>query len=271
MKAGPRPGRDADGRRRRISLGLDAEEALAVQAAFGVTPAQVRRDHAISHMLAGIAQSQVRDELVFFGGTALTRTYLADLRLSEDIDLIALRSRSQAATSLTTIFESALARTYGRVSWSPSLASTSGSEPANLVVGDGVAVQVQLLSDSGYSYPTKECRIERRYSDVPEIRLNTLTEDGFVVAKFAAWADRRAARDLYDLWALAKAGLVTRESMRLYERIGPTGARPRRSDLDDAPSEIEWEDALAHQCRIQVGPEEAAAELRHQLDAYRGE
>lgn len=60
-------------------------------------------------------------------------------------------------------------------------------------------MQVQLLTSEGYLYPFQLHRIEQRYSDVPETQLLTLTEDGFVVAKLAAWADRRAPRDLYDL------------------------------------------------------------------------
>lgn len=42
----------------------------------------------------GVAADEVSDDVVFFGGTALCRTHLPDLRLSEDIDLIAVRDRS---------------------------------------------------------------------------------------------------------------------------------------------------------------------------------
>lgn len=34
--------------------------------------------------------------VMFFGGTSLSRTHLADARLSEDIDLVALAPRSQS-------------------------------------------------------------------------------------------------------------------------------------------------------------------------------
>lgn len=84
-----------------------------------MSPEQVERDHMISHMLAGIARSPIRDDVVFFGGTALSRTYLPDLRLSEDIDLLARKSRSEVASELTRTFESALARTHGRLTWAP--------------------------------------------------------------------------------------------------------------------------------------------------------
>lgn len=71
---------------------LDPDELHDVAARFGVGEAQVRRDHVISHALAEIS-SLGTDSLVFFGGTALSRTHLPSLRLSEDIDLLALESR----------------------------------------------------------------------------------------------------------------------------------------------------------------------------------
>jgi predicted nucleotidyltransferase component of viral defense system len=68
---------------------LSADDARTVGAAFGVARLQVERDHLISHCLIAIA-NVTRDldhPPVFFGGTALARTWLPDGRLSEDIDL----------------------------------------------------------------------------------------------------------------------------------------------------------------------------------------
>lgn len=73
---------------------LDEHERARVEAQFGVAAEQVVRDHVISHALAAIATVDTND-LVFFGGTALARTHLTDLRLSEDIDLIASGSRAE--------------------------------------------------------------------------------------------------------------------------------------------------------------------------------
>lgn len=66
------------------------DEWAGVAERFSVDMEQVRRDHLISHLLGAIAAGVPTDEVVFFGGTALSRTYLTDARLSEDIDLIAL-------------------------------------------------------------------------------------------------------------------------------------------------------------------------------------
>jgi hypothetical protein len=75
------------------------DEWSAVADEFGVDLEQVRRDHLISHVLAAIAEGVATDDLVFFGGTALSRTYLTDARLSADVDLTALVPRADVAGS----------------------------------------------------------------------------------------------------------------------------------------------------------------------------
>src|SRR5438132_1512343 len=75
---------------------LHPDEETAVAERFGVARAQVRRDHLISHLLAAIS-THAADEVIFFGGTALSRTIAPHGRLSEDIDLIALGRRRDTA------------------------------------------------------------------------------------------------------------------------------------------------------------------------------
>lgn len=72
---------------------LHPAEARTVADRFAAAESQIRRDHLISHLLAALTD-HAADRVIFFGGTALSRTLLPDGRLSEDIDLIALGSRS---------------------------------------------------------------------------------------------------------------------------------------------------------------------------------
>ena len=60
-------------------------------------------------MLASLAGS-VRDDVVFIGGTALARTHLPTLRLSEDIDLIAREPRSRIGRQIEIALVADLAR-----------------------------------------------------------------------------------------------------------------------------------------------------------------
>ena len=71
---------------------LDPHEASTVQQLFGTPNSQIQKDHAISHVLSVLANFNT--ELVFYGGTALARTFLETGRLSEDIDLYTNSSKT---------------------------------------------------------------------------------------------------------------------------------------------------------------------------------
>jgi predicted nucleotidyltransferase component of viral defense system len=68
------------------ATGLSTERLAREADRFGVSDEQVRRDQAISHVPAVVAE-EFADEVIFFGGTALSRTHLLHARRSEDIDL----------------------------------------------------------------------------------------------------------------------------------------------------------------------------------------
>lgn len=64
---------------------ITANEIADWAGRLGVAEQQVRHDHLVSHLIAGLEEI---DRIVFFGGTALSRTYLEERRLSEDIGCI---------------------------------------------------------------------------------------------------------------------------------------------------------------------------------------
>lgn len=228
------------------------DEWAAVAERFGVDMEQVRRDHLISHLLGAIAAGVPSDDVVFFGGTALSRTYLTDARLSEDIDLIALAPRTDVAAQIEVAVRRGLARSHGRPTWRPPLSATSGSQPATVGVEGTASVQVQLLSGKGYLWPTEVRDIDQRYSDAPPARLRTLTAAGFAAAKLSAWMDRHAPRDLYDLWALAERGLIDADALDVFTRCGPQGRPPASWVFTSLPDETSWRRALGHQTRLRV-------------------
>lgn len=238
------------------------DEWAAVAERFGVDMEQVRRDHLISHLLGAIAAGVLSDDVVFFGGTALSRTYLTDARLSEDIDLIAVAPRADVATQIEAAVRRGLARSHGRPTWRPALSATSGSRPTTVVVEGTASVQVQLLGGEGYLWPTQVRDIDQRYSDAPPARLRTLTAAGFAAAKLSAWMDRHAPRDLYDLWALAERGLIDAEALDVFARCGPQGRPPASWVFEDPPGETVWRRALGHQTRLRVSAADALDSVR---------
>lgn len=241
---------------------LAADEASRVAVAFGVADEQVRRDHLISHLLAELSRF-ARNNVLFFGGTALSRAFLPDGRLSEDLDLIAVGNRRDVAEQLEAQLIRGVRREYPRLRWEPGLASGKDTEAARLVSREGLSVRVQLLDSLGIApWPTELRDLEQRYSDASPARLRVPTLASFAAWKTASWAERRAPRDLFDLWLLAGLGAVNVEAADLYVRLGPTGRRPAASIFAKPVDQPTWRRELAAQTRLEVGAEEALEAVR---------
>lgn len=245
------------------SFELTEIDAASQQDHFGVARDQIEHDFVISHILAAIAQ--VSDHVVFYGGTALSRTILDGLRLSEDIDLLTVSHRKDVAPLLDETIRRTLERGFGLIDANPWLADSKTDSQASIFTIGTVDVQVQL-TDGRYrtNWPTQTTWISQRYDGIPAIKLTTLTASGFVGAKTDAWCDltRNAPRDLYDLWALARAGHINAEAAAIYKQLGATGQYPQRSTLPSrAPTGREWDDALGHQCHPQIDPDRALGQV----------
>lgn len=241
---------------------LDPDEQQAVSDQFGVTADQVRRDHLISHLLAALSR-HAADQVLFFGGTALSRTLLPDGRLSEDIDLIALNNRSHTAALLEHELPRAIRREYPAATWQPPLTQVRDSEPAILDTPDDIVVRIQLVSRTGYPpWSTRQADLVQRYSDAPAATLTVPTAPAFVAWKTTAWLDRHAPRDLYDLWLLAEAGHITTEAATLFVQHGPTNKPPRPGHFAMAPAEDQWRRELAAQTHLAITAERALSRVR---------
>ena len=233
---------------------LDPRELAEVAAAFGASDAQVRRDHLISHLLAAMAD--LAPAVTFFGGTALARTHPSDpdagARLSEDIDLYVHERRAVAAL-LDERLPQRLRREFPGTRWDPTLSAVRSTEPGQLVTRDGLRVRVQLLDSARdhqdlAQWSTEERAVTLRYADLPDTaKLRVPTLESFAAMKTIAWADRRAARDLYDLARLAALGALTADVAARVHRA--TGWRVIRQTLQVSPAS-NWNIQLAHQTRI---------------------
>ncbi|CCQ18021.1 putative uncharacterized protein [Rhodococcus sp. AW25M09] len=223
---------------------MNPRELASVAAQFGVARAQVERDHLISHLL-GYLSAHFADRIVFIGGTALARTHLVDGRLSEDIDLIAVGSRSEVARDLVRALPRAVMRSHGRLVWDSAISEVPERLGAVVRSQSGLAVKVQLLSAEGRpAWPLENRRLEQRFEDAPGAELTVPTQPAFVAGKTVTWCERRASRDLWDLWALNCIGAFEPEVADLYRRFGPTNKLPGELQFADAPTESDRESEL---------------------------
>ena len=67
---------------------IPLKEINAASARFQVPAETIEKDYAICWALNCIAVSKLKDDFVFYGGTAIKRIHFEDHRFSEDIDLI---------------------------------------------------------------------------------------------------------------------------------------------------------------------------------------
>lgn len=240
---------------------LDPDELSRVAADFGADDDQVRRDHLISHILHALA-THAADHLMFFGGTALARTYLSTGRLSEDIDL-SCHNLTAVAEKIHHRLPRALRREFPSTTWVTSLTRRLDIDPALLQTRDGIQVRIQLLSaEHRFAWPSELRTIDVRYSDVPTTTLRVPTLPAFVAMKTIAWADRRAERDLYDLDALARIGAITEESADLA--FAATGVHVAPHMFAQPPDERQWAQQLAHQTARLPTPAACLSRVRAQ-------
>lgn len=165
---------------------IDSAEIAKAALKFGVPDPQIVRDHLISHVLATIGNWTRSHELTFFGGTALCRTWLRDLRLSEDIDLLVAESpvgeafRQHAARQLRSEF--------ANLEWTK-LGAQHQVETWTLSTGDiEVKVQFAQWRDGWDAIPITPEPVDLRYSDlgsstpmrVPTKRVRRHETDGLV-------------------------------------------------------------------------------------------
>jgi len=229
---------------------MNADERAEIAQQFGVAPEQVERQN-------------LNDRIQFIGGTALARTHLPNGRLSEDIDLIAIDERKAVAADLDAALPRALARTHGRLTLDPPLSDVANTVAAVLRSATGMLVRIQLLSVRGRMlWPTERRSLEQRYRDAPAAELTVPTLPAFAASKTATWADRRAPRDLWDLWALSGIGAIDTAALELYRRFGPTNQPPGSYVFETPPSDAEWQSQLAGQTRLTINAADALAAVR---------
>lgn len=240
---------------------LSTSERDRAKEQFGADDAQIARDYLISHVLA-VLSDELPQRVLFYGGTALSRSFLPNGRLSEDVDLISSGNRAEVARLVASSLRRRLAREFGRPTFTPLLEIARATQPVLVAFPNGASIQIQLLPADHYPpWPFESRSLEQRYSDAAPAVLQVPTLAAFVGWKTATFIDRRAARDLWDLAALAEAGAFSGEAADLFRRFGQFGALPSDTTLPPAPQEDVWQRDLGHQTRLRITALEARDSL----------
>ena len=173
---------------------IDRAEIEAIAGLFGAPDTQIIRDHLISHVLAAIADWPDSNRVTFFGGTALCRTWLPNLHLSEDIDLLV--DSPADGDGLRTHITSRLRREFPSLAWTR-LGSLHQVETWTLA-DDDLEVKVQLARRPEWqAIPVVIERVQLRYSDLsPSVDLRVPTPRDRTPAKRRISIPGPAGREL---------------------------------------------------------------------------
>jgi uncharacterized protein len=208
----------------------------------GLGAGAVERDYVLAHVLAAIARSEGREQLVFKGGTALRLCHFERYRDSADLDFSLIGGLDvEAALGLV---ESAL-EDCRQSAGLPLLALNEASPPRIEYVGPLGAKPRPLkldLADDELVEETATVPIISRYADQEPERCLVYTLEEIAAEKLRCVMQRLQCRDLYDLWELLVGrGVEARTLWPAFERkTTHRGLDPERFAERFEDREPEW-------------------------------
>lgn len=187
---------------------------------LGVSQRVIEKDYALSWVLIAIAESDLRREIAFKGGTALKRIYYQQYRFSEDLDFT-LRDdlpEDDLVRAVEALFPSLARRP--RLTCALLREPESRTESTTLYVNyvgplgaslDSRFLKVDFSRGELLLDPPDDRLLTAPYRDYPShIRLPTYTVEEILIEKLRALLQRREPRDLYDVYWLFEWGNVDR-------------------------------------------------------------
>lgn len=199
----------------------------------GVNQLVIERDYAQSYVLLGVSQQpELRDTLVFKGGTALKKVHFDDYRFSEDLDFSAVGGHTEAALEMAirAAIETAqaAARELAPVSFSVERHAERhphpGGQEAFTVRAQFpwqprplVPVMIEVTHDEPVLLPSPPQPVRHGYDEAIAIAVRSYCLEEICAEKLRStrqthakrlargWAKPRG-RDYFDLWHLVRLG-----------------------------------------------------------------
>jgi predicted nucleotidyltransferase component of viral defense system len=179
----------------------------------GVRDQQIEKDYVLSWILLGVAQhEQLREVMVFKGGTALKKIYFEDYRFSEDLDFTLLNheiTNEQIFEWFKASFEFVKEEANipldiidnnehedGGINFYISYIGPLGGQ------GSNKKVKVDISRTEALVFEPALKSIFVDYSDQEEHQMLCYSLEEVLVEKMRSVMQRMQARDFYDIWYL---------------------------------------------------------------------
>ena len=195
---------------------IPLEEINAAAARFEVSAETIEKDYAICWALNCIAASKLKDQIVFYGGTAIKRIHFEDHRFSEDIDLISEKDFKLADLAQMLSDSFALARKEANLNFEIDTNKTiSDDSRARMymrysgydeIVGAPKEIQLDLAHGREMVGETENHKVIETYTDLKKKGrvLTVQTLNAILAVKLGLLMEgaRKEPRDVFDVWFL---------------------------------------------------------------------
>lgn len=203
----------------------------------------MEKDYAINWLLAGLSQSALNKDIIFYGGTALKKMYFPAFRFSEDLDFL-----SEKDIPLKHILKE-LDQLYVFIRKTANISFSTGQDTINrkedrlqlFIKYDGfpeinLAKQVKfdLVLNQKTLGPPLQKELVWVYSDKIKTKLRVYSLEAIIAEKISAILDlsRKEPRDIFDLDYLLKHSKPDKNKVLRYLKM-KLGFTPSLSSLLD--------------------------------------
>jgi predicted nucleotidyltransferase component of viral defense system len=249
-------------------------EIQRTSGALGISQDVVEHDYALGCFLHFLGElPEIKHSWVFKGGSCLAKCHFSQYRFSEDLDFTLMETILRDA--LTRLLDQAKEMTQTGTGIRLDVRSTAveiieddyGKESFEAKVyyegiwrprGSPRAIRVHANRDEPLLFPVLSLGINHSYSDaaqLPNTTMQVYALEEIVSEKLRALSGQRkyaVARDLYDLWNLAKAGVNMDSALEAFpEKCLAKGLNPTSRDLarlvrDRGEYEANWRNNLEY-------------------------
>ena len=250
----------------------------------GMSDKVIEKDYVITWILLALADSSLKDFLVFKGGTALKKIYFSDYRYSEDLDFTLRKeiANDDLIAQLNEALE-ALAKEQGFQFDVPAEKIEERTDSLTVYIDFVGPLQARLGSRSikvdftlseKLIFPIEAKAIHSPYSDAVQKSFATYSLEEILVEKLCAIIGRTEPRDIYDVNYLFGVGDIDFHIVpdAFREKAEFKGIEPGRlkESLNGKKDKYErmWKTRLEHQIKELPHMAEVLRELNRSLRKY---
>lgn len=171
------------------NIDLFKESVQTTAERMGIYDIYIEKDYWVCYALKLIYESKIRDEIIFKGGTALSKCYKYIDRFSEDIDLVVLRKEKETGNQLK-----------GKLK----KVTKAVTEPFEEIAMEGITNKMGMIRKIAYNYPKT---FKGKYGPVRDFIIIEATWLGY----FEPYSKRTVNTYLYDMMVAANQTALAKE------------------------------------------------------------